>query len=60
MRLPISTIHGPDHYVIKVLVPGRKLDDLPEILISRTPGDRQIQWWPCNGIERVGEHWIND
>ena len=51
MRLPISTIHGPDHYVIKVLVPGREADDLPEILISRTPPN------PCAGLQRHRGSW---
>jgi hypothetical protein len=60
MTLPISTVHCPDTFGIKLHIPGRGDNDLIEIWISRLPGERRSLVLVCNGYEEVGSHWIDD
>jgi hypothetical protein len=60
MPLPVSTVRGFDSLGVKVQVPGRVANDLVEVWISRPPGERRTHVLICNGLEEVGDHWIDD
>ena len=61
MALPtISTSHGPDDVCIKLHLPGRVTNDLPEIRISRPAGEGRTELLVFNGYDLVADFSIDD